>query len=555
MHFYKRFVSEKLDENGTLVEFHPHLPENYNFGYDVVDAIAAETPNKRAMVWCNNFGDEREFSFDDISKLSNRAANVFAAHGIKKGDRVMLLLKRHYEYWYAIVGLHKLGAIAIPATHSLSKKDLTYRINAVGISSVVATPDQDTADHLDAIRSECPSLKNLFIVRQPREGFINFTAECEAASDKLERVPTLVTEPMILYFTSGTTGQPKAVMHDHSYTIAHIVTARHWQNVQQDGLHLSISDTGWGKASWGKIYGQWLSGSAVMVYDYDGFSPRSIIHVIKKYGVNTFCAPPTVYRYFIRLKIKPGDFGQLSYVLTAGEALNPEVAYKFEELTGLKIHEGFGQTESTLMLAHLVGQEPNFHAMGKPTPLYNIELLKDDGTFAGTDEVGEIVVIPRKGEPQYGVFMGYCGDDEEYEKVWEGGIYHTRDLATRDKDGYYHYVSRTDDVIKSCGFRISPFEIESALMEHPAVMECAVTGIPDPGRGNAIKATIVCSPDYTYSAELENEIKDYCHNNMAPYKCPRFLEFVDEMPKTVSGKIRRVAIRAADAEKAQCSEE
>ena len=547
MRFYHRFVNETLDSNGTLKTFDPKLPDNYNFGYDVVDAIASETPDKLAMVWCNAFGDDKQFTFSDISRLSTKTANVFSKYGIKKGDKVLLLLKRHYEYWYAVVALHKLGAIAIPAVHSLSQKDLKYRINTVDIKAVVCTPDQDTAQNMAAIRNECPSLETLFIVREDLDGFVNLTEEIEKASDTMDRVPTLWKEPMILYFTSGTTGQPKAVMHNHSYTISHIITARHWQNVQDEGLHLSISDTGWGKASWGKIYGQWLAGSAVMVYDYDGFSPRSILNVIKKYGVTTFCAPPTVYRYFIRLHLKPSDFGKLQYAVTAGEALNPEVAYKFEEQSGLELHEGFGQTESTLMLAHLVGQKPDYHSMGRPTPLYDIKLMKEDGSFASPGEPGEIIVIP-KDDTQYGIFMGYCGDDLEYARVWNGGVYHTRDIAIRDANGMYHYVSRTDDVIKSCGFRISPFEVESVLMEHPAVMECAVTGVPDPGRGNAIKATIVLSPGFSPSKELETELKEFCHKNTAPFKCPRFIVFTDEMPKTFSGKIRRAEIRAADVQ-------
>lgn len=547
MAFYHRFAEEQLSDQGALVDFALKVPDHFNFGYDVVDAIARETPEKRALVWCNARHEERIFNFGELSRLSTQAANVFAAHGIRRGDRVMLLLKRHYEYWYALVGLHKLGAVAIPATNLLSAPDLAYRINAAEVAAVITTPEDGTPDTLLQIRPQCPSLRHLFIVRQPKEGFVNFTATCAGASEQMERVETDVRDPMLLYFTSGTTAQPKAVLHDFSYPLAHIITARYWQNVQEDGLHLSISDTGWGKASWGKIYGQWLCGCAVMVYDYDQFSPRAITHVIRKYGVNTFCAPPTVFRYLIRQHISREDFGQISYITTAGEALNPEVAKQFESMTGFHIHEGFGQTESVLILGNLAGDPPRARgSIGRASPLYQVAVQNADGTPTPDGEVGELVILQRQDRPQYGIFMGYGGSALDGSTVWQDGVYHTHDLVTRDPDGYFHYVSRTDDVIKSCGYRVSPFEVESVLMEHPAVMECAVTGIPDPGRGYSLKASIVLSPGFSPDEALKKELTRYCRNNLAVYKRPRSIVFADQLPKTVSGKIRRAEIRQAD---------
>lgn len=555
MAFYHRFVQEQLDNQGALVDFPLVAPEHFNFGYDVVDAMAQETPDKRALVWCNARHEERFFSFRELSDLSTQAANVFASYGIQKGDRVMLLLKRHYEYWYALVGLHKLGAVAIPATNLLSAPDLAYRINAAQVAAVVSTPEDGTPDALLQIKPQCPSLRHLFIVRGPKEGFVDFTAACAQASPVMERIETDVRDPMLLYFTSGTTAQPKAVLHDFSYPLAHIITARYWQNVQEDGLHLSISDTGWGKASWGKIYGQWLCGCAVMVYDYDQFSPRAITHVIRKYGVNTFCAPPTVFRYLIRQHITREDFGQVSYITTAGEALNPEVAKQFESMTGLHIHEGFGQTESVLILGNLAGDPPREgNSIGRASPLYHVAVLNSDGTPTPDGEVGELVLLKREDRPQYGIFMGYGGAPLDGSTVWQDGIYHTHDLVTRDPDGYFHYVSRTDDVIKSCGYRVSPFEVESVLMEHPAVMECAVTGIPDPGRGYALKASIVLSPGFSADDALKKELNRYCRDNLAVYKRPRSIVFADQLPKTVSGKIRRAEIRQADQASAQSTE-
>jgi len=545
MHLYSEFCEEVFDENGVLRDLSLYYPKNYNFGYDVVDEMARRAPEQRAMVWCNGEGEHRQFSFGDISRLSNQAANVLRANGVKRGDRVLVILKRHYEYWYVAPALHKLGAVLIPATHMLTLDDLVYRIRTANITAAVATPDGTTVADLLEARRACPELKTVFAVRNTVPGTVDFTREMETAAPELERIPTKVTEPMLIYFTSGTTGYPKAVMHDHTYTLSHIITARHWQCVQDGGLHLTVAETGWGKASWGKIYGQWLCGSAVMVYDFDAFSPRGLLRIMSRYGVTSFCAPPTVYRYFVKYGMNRVDLSKLRHITTAGEALNPEVFRQVEEQTGLKLMEGFGQTESVLMLANLEGTESRPGSMGKPTPLYHTAILREDGSPAGTGEVGELVVMPRLGRKQHGIFMGYCGDEDLYRYVWRGGVYHTGDTAWVDEDGYYWYVGRVDDLIKTRGFRVGPFEVENVLMEHPAVLECAVTGVPDEKRGQVIKATVVLAGGYAPTKELEREIRSFANSRMASYKWISILEFSEEMPKTISGKIRRVELREA----------
>ena len=547
MEFYQQFVKEAYDENGALTSFSIQCPAHFNFGYDVVDALAQKNPEKVCMVWCEQEDRERIFTFGEMAKLSNQAANMFRQLGIGKGDRVMLMLKRNYEYWYLIVALHKLGAVAIPATHTLMAADIDYRVKAVDVKAVIVTADNSEGpNELD--KCDLPGVQKM-LIRGQRPGYVDVNAAIETASEEFERVETLASEPMLLYFTSGTTGEPKAVMHDHSYALCHILTAKHWQNVRKDGLHLSVSDTGWGKAAWGKLYGQWLCEAPIMVYDYDQFDPRALMDIIQKYKVTTFCAPPTIYRFFVKRGITPGAFDSVKDAVTAGEAMNPEVARLFESQTGLKLREGFGQTESTLMIADLVGQPHHLGSMGKATPLYHIEIHREDGTVAAPGETGEIVVVPAADGSHYGVFMGYCGDDAAYASVWEGGVYHTRDLATMDEEGFIRYVSRTDDVIKSCGFRVSPFEVESVLMQHPAVLECAVTGVPDLGRGYRIKATIVLTEGYKGGGALSRELQQFVLNNTASYKCPKIFEYVAEMPKTISGKIRRVAIREKDGQK------
>lgn len=549
MLLYKNYCNETFNENCTLKTFELKYEDNYNFGYDVVDVLGKKNPQGTALVWCNPNGDERTFTYKEIMELSNKAANVFLEKGIKKGDKVLVILKRNYEYWYVAPALHKIGAVIIPATHLLTVDDLTYRINTADISAAVCTPDETTAEDMLEAQKKCPQLKTIFVARRDVEGTYNLTDEIEKASPELERIETNVYEPMLIYFTSGTTGYPKAVMHNHTYTLAHIITARHWQAVKENGLHLTVAETGWGKASWGKIYGQWLCGSAVMVYDFDSFSPGKLLRIIEKYKVTTFCAPPTVYRYFIKKGMHKYNLSCLSHISTAGESLNSSVFNTVFAQTGLTLMEGFGQTESVLMLANLNNTNSKPGSMGKPTPLYNIQIVDSENNSLPDGEVGEIVVIPPKDKKQLGIFMGYCENEELYKKVWRGGIYHTGDTAYRDEDGYFWYVGRVDDLIKTRGFRVGPFEVENVVMEHPAVLECAVTGVPDEYRGQAIKATIALAQGYEPSKQLANEIKEFCNKKMASYKWIQHIEFNNEMPKTISGKIRKVELREADSKK------
>lgn len=543
MFLYNNYITETYDSQNHLSDISLHYPLNYNFGYDVIDRMAELEPDQRAMLWCHPHEEPREFSFKDISILSNKAANVFKAHGIKKGDTVLVILKRNYEYWYVAPALHKLGAVIIPATHMLTVEDLKYRIKTAEISAAVATPDGSTLSDLLEAQKDCPELKNIFAVRKTLTETIDFTKEMETASCTLDRVDTKATDPMIIYFTSGTTGYPKAVIHDHTYSLSHIITARYWQDVKEYGLHLTVAETGWGKASWGKIYGQWLCGCAVLVYDFDAFSPGNLLKIISKYKVTSFCAPPTVYRYFVKYGMNKVDLSSLKHITTAGEALNPEVFEKVKEQTGLTLYEGFGQTESVLMLANLRGTETKAGSMGKPTPLYNTMIADSNGDEVPQGEVGELVVVPRNDRPQHGVFMNYYGDDDLYKYVWRGGVYHTGDTAWIDEDGYYWYVGRADDLIKTRGFRVGPFEVENVLMEHPAVLECAVVGIPDEKRGNIIKATVVLADGFSPSRELHDDILLKTNRKMASYKSIGLLEFAESMPKTISGKIRRVELR------------
>lgn len=546
-----KYVNEEYDEKGLLKKFSLNIPDDFNFSYDIVDEMARLEPNKTAMVWCNEFGEEKVFTFADMKKYSDKTANFFKGLGIKKGDVVMLVLKRHYEFWFSIVALHKIGAITIPGTALLTTKDFEYRFNMAGIKAIVCTGEGEVCDFVDEAQKTSPSLKVKIVVRGKKEGWHSFTEGMEAASENWVRPQgaeaTKVTDEMLMYFTSGTSGMPKLVAHDYSYPLAHIVTAKHWHNVDPNGLHLTVAETGWGKAVWGKLYGQWIMEAAVFVYDFEKFNPSDLLEKIEKYKITTFCAPPTIYRFFIKEGMDGYDLSSLKYATTAGEALNPEVAKKFKEFTGLNLMEAFGQTESTVLLGTLKGMEPKPGSMGKPSPLYDVDILDEDGNPVNNGEVGEICVKV-KSDRQVGLFMGYYNDEERKKAVWHDGYYHTGDTAWRDEDGYYWYVGRTDDVIKSSGYRIGPFEIESALMEHPAVLECAVTGAPDPIRGQVVKATIVLTKKYKPSDELAKEIKDYVKHQTAPYKYPRIIEFVDSLPKTISGKIRRVEIRKKNFE-------
>lgn len=542
--FYKQFCTESFDENGLLKDFSINCPPDFNYGYDVVDALADLEPDKEALVWCDTNSNERRFSFKDISRLSSKCANVLKADGIQKGDRVMLMLKRHYEYWYVTVALHKLGAIVIPATNMLTAKDIIYRVQSADIKAIICTPHGEVADNVMQALPECPTLTHRYIVREDMEGFDDLTKRIENASDVFERILGSSLDPMMLYFTSGTTGHPKPVLHDYSYPLAHIVTAKHWQNVIDGGLHLTVAETGWAKASWGKIYGQWLAGSAVMAYDFDKFSPGDLLGVIEKYKVTTFCAPPTIYRFFVKHGANRYDLSNLTYCTNAGEALSPEIYREFFEETGLKLMESFGQTETTPIVLNVVGSVAKVGSMGKPSPLYDVDLVDENGNSVAPGEEGEIVVRkPEKGR-QIGMLLSYGNpEDTESFRVWRDNIYHTGDLARKDEDGYIWFVGRCDDIIKSSGYRIGPFEIESVLLEHPAVLECAITGVPDPDRGQIIKATIVLSNGYEPSEELMKELQEFVKKSTAPYKYPRAISFVQQLPKTISGKVRRVALR------------
>ena len=538
---YQRFCTEINDENGGLKKLTLNYPDNFNFGYDVVDEYAAVSPDKRAMVWCNVENEEHIFTFLDVKRYSNKMANVFREYGIGRGDRVMLVLKRHYEYWFAAVALHKLGAVMIPATHMLTVDDFVYRINASGVKAIVCTAQDDVPSTIKQALRKSEKTPVLWCVQKDIEGFFNLTSQMETAGDAFDRVETSAADPMMLYFTSGTTGYPKGVIHDFTYPLAHIVTAKYWQQAQDDGLHFTVAETGWAKASWGKIYGQWLIGSAVMIYDFDNFDPKQLVTVINRYGVTSFCAPPTVYRYLVRKGIE--SMPTLKHASTAGEMLAPEVFRKFTQETGIPLCEGYGQTETTLLMANFKGRQPKEGAMGTVSPFYNIELRDKAGKQVPDGQIGEVVIIPPASGKQAGVFTGYLDNEEQYKYVWRGGVYHTGDAAYRDSDGLYWFHGRFDDIIKTGGFRVGPYEIENVLMEHPAVVECSVIGVPDKLRGQAIKAVIVPGHGYEPTRELELAIKEFCNRRLAEYKWVRLVEFVSAMPKTISGKIKKTELR------------
>lgn len=546
-----RFVSKiTFDSYEEFVrDFTINIPENFNFAYDVVDQMAKETPEKVALVWCDDKGNEAVFNFGQLKYYSDKAANFFKKAGIRKGDPVMLVLKRHYEFWFCILALHKLGAICIPATHLLTTKDIVYRNNAADIKMIVCVNEPEVIQHVEEAQSKSPSLQAKALVGGSRENWFDFHRELELASSDFEK-PTgndasQNSDIMLLYFTSGTTGMPKMVQHNYTYPLGHILTAKYWQKVEDDGLHLTVADTGWAKAVWGKIYGQWLCGCAVFVYDYDKFVPREMLEVIIKHGVTSFCAPPTIYRFFIKEDLTKYDLSKLRHCSIAGEPLNPEVYHQFLKATGLKLMEGYGQTELTVTAGTFPWMEPKPGSMGKPSPGYDIDLVDENGNSVEVGEEGQIVVRTDRRKP-FGMFDGYYRDAELTKKVWHDGIYYTGDMAWRDEDGYLWFVGRADDVIKSSGYRIGPFEVESALLEHPAVLECAITAVPDPDRGQVVKATVVLAKGYDNSQQLVVELQEHVKRVTAPYKYPRIIEFVTELPKTISGKIRRVEIREND---------
>jgi acetyl-CoA synthetase len=553
---YKNFVKDLYDEDGVLTEFSLCCMDNYNFGYDVVDKIAELEPNRKALVWTDAKGNERIFSYKELSDLSNKAANLFSSRGIKKGDMVMLVLKRNYQFWLAIIGLIKLGAVVIPATHLLTEKDFAYRFEQSGVKTIVVTGDSpEVIGYADKGNKAAGNvLENKFAAKvngqKLPEGWADFDAELEKQSADFPRADTNCYEPMILYFTSGTSGYPKMVIHNHRYALAHVQTAI-WQNIQSDGLHLTIADTGWGKAVWGKLFGQMTFGAAVFVYDFDRFVPSELLNMFAKYKITSFCAPPTMFNFFIKDGLEKYDLSSLKYCVVAGEALSPEVFDRWLEFTGIKLMEGFGQTETTILLCNFSGMMPKPGSMGKPAPLYDVRLVDNEGAEVPPGEIGTIVVFGEKNSD--GLFGGYYKNEELTNEVWRKdpngrNYYSTGDNAWKDEDGYYWYSGRNDDIIKSSGYRIGPFEVESVLMTHPAVMECAVTGVPDPVRGFAVKATIVLMKDYLDkdTEELKKELQNHVKKNTAPYKYPRVIEFTEKLPKTISGKIRRTEIRAAD---------
>ncbi len=544
---YKKYVTDEFGSDGVLSKLEINVPDNFNFGYDIIDEIAKNEPDRRAMIWVNEEGEEHIFTYSDLMKKSNQVANMLLAHGIKKGDKVLAVLKRHYQFWFLTIALCKIGAVLIPATSQLMKKDYTYRFNAAEVKYVVATNDGDVKEHIEDSLTEYDGIIEKYIVRGKRDGWVCFDEEYVKYPETLERIESNIDDDMLLYFTSGTTGYPKMVLHCQYYAIGHIQTAKYWHNIQGDTIHLTISETGWGKCMWGKMYGQFTCAATIFVYDFDRFNSADILNKIQNYKITSFCAPPTMYRMFIKEGIENYDLSNLKYSTIAGEALNPEVYNRWLEYTGLKLMEGFGQTETVVIVGNLPGMTPKPGSMGKPTPLFNVDIVDEDGNSLPAGETGEIV-IRTNGNRQIGMLKEYYKNPEANEKTWNNNIYHTGDTAWKDEDGYYWYVGRTDDVIKASGYRIGPFEIESVLMEHPSVLEVAVTGAKDPIRGQVVKATIVLTKEYKDKGDeaLVKELQNHVKKNTAPYKYPRIIEFVDELPKTTSGKIRRTAIREKD---------
>ena len=540
-----RFTSE--EDYREHLQF--NIPENFNFAYDVMDVWAEEQPDKVALIWTNDEGEEKIFTFADLKRESDQTAAYFASLGIGHGDMVMIILKRRYEWWLTMLALHKLGAIAIPATHMLTKHDIVYRNNRASVRAIVCVGEDYVLTQVSDAMSESPTVQTLISVGpEVPDGFHDWHKERQNAPAFVR--PNHVNtndDTMLMYFTSGTSGEPKMVAHDFLYALGHLVTGVFWHNLSEDSIHLTVADTGWGKAVWGKFYGQWFAGAAVFVFDHEKFTAEKILRKIEQYHITSFCAPPTVYRFMIREDFSQYDLSSLRYCCTAGEALNAAVYDRFYELTGIRLMEGFGQTETCMTLGTMPWMTPKPGSMGKPNAQYDIDLLRPDGTSCEDGEKGQIVVRVGDVKP-LGLFKGYYRDDQLTRKAWHDGIYYTGDMAWRDEDGYYWFVGRIDDVIKSSGYRIGPFEVESAMMTHPAVVECAITGVPDDIRGMVVKATVVLGKEWKDKAgdELVKELQNHVKHETAPYKYPRIIEFVDELPKTISGKIRRVEIREKD---------
>ena len=547
----EKFLSRTVftSQEDYIRNFRIRVPADFNFAYDVVDAYAAEEPDKKALLWTDDRGGEIQFTFADMKRETDRTASYFQSLGIGRGDMVMLILKRRYEFWFSILALHKLGAVAIPATHLLTRKDVVYRCNMAGIKAIVAAGEPVITGHIAAAMPESPTTKLLISVGpEVPEGFLDFHEGIRHAAPFVRPQHVNTNDDiMLMYFTSGTTGEPKMVAHDFTYPLGHISTGCFWHNLHEGSLHLTIADTGWAKAAWGKLYGQWLAGANIFVYDHEKFTPADILRKIGQYRITSLCAPPTIYRFLIREDLSKYDLSSLEYCTTAGEALNGAVYDTFKRLTGVRLMEGFGQTETTLTLATFPWMEPKPGSMGVPNPQYDIDLLTPDGRSAEDGEQGQIVIRTDRGKP-LGLFKEYYLNDGMMHEVWHDGVYYTGDVAWRDEDGYFWFVGRADDVIKSSGYRIGPFEVESALMTHPAVVECAITGVPDEIRGQVVKATIILGEKYRAQAgeALIKELQNHVKRITAPYKYPRIIEFVEELPKTISGKIRRKEIRNGD---------
>ena len=547
----ERFVKQKkfASQEDFIKNFKVEVPENFNFGYDIVDAWAAEQPEKKAILWTNDQGAEHQYTYAELKEKTDATASYFQSLGIGHGDMVMLILKRRIEFWFSIIALHKLGAVVIPATHLLTKKDIIYRCNAADIKMIVCAGEDVITNHIIEAIPGCPTLQHVVSIGPGMpEGFKDFQEGIAKAIPFVKpEHPNTNDDTSLMYFTSGTTGEPKMVAHDFTYPLGHITTGSFWHNLHENSLHLTIADTGWGKAVWGKLYGQMIAGANIFVYDHEKFTPADILQKIQDCKITSLCAPPTIYRFLIKEDISKYDLSSLEYCTTAGEALNYSVYETFLKVTGIRLMEGFGQTETTMTLGTFPWMEPKPGSMGVPNPQYEIDLLTNDGRSAEDGEQGQIVVRTGKGKP-LGLFKEYYRDAERTEDAWHDDTYFTGDVAWRDEDGYYWFVGRADDVIKSSGYRIGPFEVESALMTHPAVVECAITGVPDEIRGQVVKATIILSKDYKgkEGPELIKELQDHVKKVTAPYKYPRVIEFVDELPKTISGKIRRVEIRAKD---------
>ena len=545
---YERYYKEITDASGNVTGIETSYDKSFNFAYDVVDVIAEESPDKTALVHRSTEGVRTQLSFGDLKKKSDKAANALKSLGIKKGDPVMLLLKRRYEYWILILALHKLGAVAVPTSHMVSSEDIRERILAAGVKAVMCVNSDSICDRVRDAVKDTGAMQ--LVIGDKYTGARDLNELIEKASDQFERVDTKVTDDMLYYFTSGTNGSPKAVIHDHSYPIAHIYTAKNWHGMCDGDLHLTVADSGWAKSAWGKLYGQWFMGAAILVYDYENFYAADMLHLLEEEKVNTFCAPPTIYKYFLLEDLKSYNLSSLKFASTAGEPMPQEVSSKFTENTGIVIREGFGQTETALQICTPVGKDAPAGSIGKASPLYRIDLVDENGNSVPCGEEGEIVIVPTGAEIPLGVFKGYLGQPDLYNEVWEGGVYHTRDKAIRDEDGYYYFLGRNDDVIKSSGYRIGPSEVEDILMMHPAVFECAVTGYPSGNRGEIVKASIILHEGYEACTKLKTELQDFVKERAAIYKYPRRIEFVKELPRTNNGKICRAAIRKADLKKA-----